>query len=463
MVHRDVTPHNVLLSFEGAVKLTDFGIAKATTSQTAPGMLKGKFAYMSPEQSKGEKVDARSDLFALGVVLWELLTGGRLFDGDSDLAVLRSVQDSLIAPPSRLNPDVPAELSDVVMKALARPLDERFQSAFELDRALANFVLRNAKSVEDTSVAIFLQHLFKEEFEAPSDAGRPDETQSDDGEFGSGETVARAPRYSRTDPTLTATPVDRTPQRGVMDDDDSDGRTTEEFGTRRSTEQMPAVRRPSRRLEPLAVQEPSVVLRESVRTLPEMSASPTRRSITQTATPQSVTVEASEATPKQSTLPRSNTPLIALLSVLIIGLLGGIGFVARRDEQAANTPVEPVAALSPKPEVIAPEVLAVPVPVPDPVPELDAGAALAVAPPEVKPPEPAKPAPVARRTGTIAVKAVPFATVTLQGKSYEVTGVKSFTVPAGTYELTLKHPRKQAKERVTVLPNQATPVTFSAD
>lgn len=88
IVHRDVTPHNVLLSFDGAVKLTDFGIAKASTTHTAPGVLKGKFAYMAPEQARGEMVDSRTDIFALGVVLWEMLTGGRLFDGDSELAVL---------------------------------------------------------------------------------------------------------------------------------------------------------------------------------------------------------------------------------------------------------------------------------------------------------------------------------------------------------------------------------------
>lgn len=170
IVHRDVTPHNVLLSFDGAVKLTDFGIAKASTTHTAPGVLKGKFAYMSPEQSRGESVDARTDVFALGVVLWEMLTGGRLFDGDSELAVLRAVQESLIAPPSRLNPDVPPELSDVVLKALARPVGDRFQSAFELERALATYVLRAAKSVEDTSVALFLQQVYRDE---PDTEDRP--------------------------------------------------------------------------------------------------------------------------------------------------------------------------------------------------------------------------------------------------------------------------------------------------
>lgn len=166
IVHRDVTPHNVLLSFDGAVKLTDFGIAKASTTHTAPGVLKGKFAYMAPEQARGEMVDSRTDIFALGVVLWEMLTGGRLFDGDSELAVLRAVQSSLIAPPSRLNPDVPNELSDIVLKALSRPPAERYQSAFEFDKALGTFVLRAARSVEDTSVSLFLQQVYADDIAA---------------------------------------------------------------------------------------------------------------------------------------------------------------------------------------------------------------------------------------------------------------------------------------------------------
>ncbi|MCY0996113.1 protein kinase [Myxococcus sp. MISCRS1] len=160
LVHRDVTPHNVLLSYDGAVKLTDFGIAKAGKKLTQPGMLKGKFAYMSPEQSRGEDVDSRTDLFALGVVLWEMLTGGRLFDGDSELAVLRAVQHSVIPPPARLNPEVPEELDAVVMRALEREPAARFQTAGELERALAQCVLRHARSVDDTDLAGFLRRLF---------------------------------------------------------------------------------------------------------------------------------------------------------------------------------------------------------------------------------------------------------------------------------------------------------------
>jgi serine/threonine protein kinase len=159
VVHRDVSPHNVLLSFDGAVKLTDFGIAKAANSNTAPGVLKGKYAYMSPEQARGEEVDARTDIFALGIVLWELLTGGRLFDGDSDMAVLRAVASSAIAPPARLNPDIPQPLSDIVMQALSRNVRERVQTASELDKALSNFLLEGPEALDTTAVGDFVQRL----------------------------------------------------------------------------------------------------------------------------------------------------------------------------------------------------------------------------------------------------------------------------------------------------------------
>ena len=163
LVHRDVTPHNVLLSFDGAVKLTDFGIAKAGSHATTSGMLKGKFAYMSPEQARGDAVDPRTDVFALGVTLWELLTGARLFEGDGDVAVLRAVQERLIVPPARLNPAVSAALDAAVMHALERELARRWPGAHELERALAEVVLAGARSLEDTDVGGFLRRMFPEE------------------------------------------------------------------------------------------------------------------------------------------------------------------------------------------------------------------------------------------------------------------------------------------------------------
>ncbi|HEY1418169.1 MAG TPA: protein kinase [Myxococcaceae bacterium] len=163
LVHRDVTPHNVLLSFDGAVKLTDFGIAKAGSHATTSGMLKGKFAYMSPEQARGVAVDPRTDVFALGITLWELLTGARLFEGEGDVAVLRAVQERLIVPPARLNPSVSAGLDAAVMRALERDLGRRWPGAHELERALAEVVLAGARSLEDTDVGGFLRRMFPEE------------------------------------------------------------------------------------------------------------------------------------------------------------------------------------------------------------------------------------------------------------------------------------------------------------
>ena len=163
LVHRDVTPHNVLLSYEGAVKLTDFGIAKDGSRLTSPGTLKGKFAYMSPEQARGDEVDARTDVFALGIVLWEMLTGARLFVSDSDVATLRAVQEGVIVPPARLNPEVRPELDAAVMRALERDRSKRFQTAQELERALRQFVLRSAESVDETDPGAFLRRLFAAE------------------------------------------------------------------------------------------------------------------------------------------------------------------------------------------------------------------------------------------------------------------------------------------------------------
>ncbi len=169
LVHRDVTPHNVLLSYEGAVKLTDFGIAKASNRASTAGMLKGKFAYMSPEQSRGEPVDARTDLFALGITLWELLTGGRLFDGDSDLAVLRAVQERDIVAPASLDPGVDPALSDTIMAALQRDPARRLQSAAELERRLLTYVISATRDPEDTDVGRFVRALFPDDAAADED------------------------------------------------------------------------------------------------------------------------------------------------------------------------------------------------------------------------------------------------------------------------------------------------------
>jgi eukaryotic-like serine/threonine-protein kinase len=170
IVHRDVTPHNILLSYEGAVKLTDFGIAKAGRRASTVGMLKGKFAYMSPEQSRGEPVDSRTDVFALGITLWELLTGHQLFDADSDIAVLRAVQERAVVVPEQFNPSVDPALGAIVMRCLERERTARFQSAQELERALNRYVIGYAERSEEIEVATWIRDLF------PAEAARTEAT-----------------------------------------------------------------------------------------------------------------------------------------------------------------------------------------------------------------------------------------------------------------------------------------------
>jgi len=138
IVHRDVSPHNVLLSWEGGVKVSDFGIAKAreATQATASTLLKGKPSYMSPEQANGEQLDGRSDLFAVGVVLWELMTGQRLFDGTSRESIAQ-VMFRPIPKPSTHRKDTPADLEAVVMRLLERDRAARFPNATAAVEALS--------------------------------------------------------------------------------------------------------------------------------------------------------------------------------------------------------------------------------------------------------------------------------------------------------------------------------------
>ena len=155
IVHRDVSPQNVLLSFEGAVKIADFGIASARLVDEEAGVLKGKFGYMSPEQARGEKVDRRSDLYSLGVILWECLAGRPLHGSLGGDALLEVVKKGHIEPPSTFVRDLPEELEAIVMKLLAPRVEDRFGSGRDLAAAIARAalvrqVLVDASSLEQT-------------------------------------------------------------------------------------------------------------------------------------------------------------------------------------------------------------------------------------------------------------------------------------------------------------------------
>lgn len=138
IIHRDISPQNVLISYDGLVKLCDFGIAKAASraTQTVAGVVKGKLGYMSPEQISGRPIDHRSDVFAASTVLWELLTGERLFGKGTDFEVLERVRDAKADPPSTLAPEVTQVLDAVVMRGLARDPDDRWETAGDMHEAL---------------------------------------------------------------------------------------------------------------------------------------------------------------------------------------------------------------------------------------------------------------------------------------------------------------------------------------
>ncbi|MGH2977322.1 MAG: Stk1 family PASTA domain-containing Ser/Thr kinase [Gaiellaceae bacterium] len=137
IVHRDIKPHNVLVDGEGRVKVTDFGIARAGTSQmTETGSIVGTAQYLSPEQARGGEIDQRSDLYSLGIVLYELLTGKTPFEGDTPVEIAMKHLSAVPKPPSELRPDIPPELDMVVLRALAKDPDDRYQSADEMEADL---------------------------------------------------------------------------------------------------------------------------------------------------------------------------------------------------------------------------------------------------------------------------------------------------------------------------------------
>jgi eukaryotic-like serine/threonine-protein kinase len=153
IVHRDVSLQNVLIGYSGAVKLSDFGIATSlqSTARTQAGVVKGNLGYMSPEQLRGEATDRRSDVFAAGICLYELLTCERLFSGATDYASVTKLRYGAVEPPSRFNREIPLSLEEMVMRALSRQPDDRFQTASAMRAALLAFMAEanNACSADD--------------------------------------------------------------------------------------------------------------------------------------------------------------------------------------------------------------------------------------------------------------------------------------------------------------------------
>ena len=450
IVHRDVTPHNVLLSFDGAVKLTDFGIAKASSNLTTPGMLKGKFAYMAPEQARGETVDGRTDLVALGLVLWELLTGGRLFEADSDVAVLRAVQDSVIVPPQRLNPLVPAELNQVVVRALSRPPPERFQTAQEMERALANFVLRNATSVEDKSVASLLARIYSEELSGPKRSAltaaaletpalhadtvrleRADDPPAGESEHASGSLPAltQAPRAT---PFLEAVPEAK-PEK--------------------------TAKQPSRKLSPVISQADRPAWPDATPDAEVSRPTPSSRVLVdEAALADEALSHSARREPLPAAAPRSRWAW-ALVVCALVGAVVATLYTLGPAKDALRAQVPPPAPAVVAPEPSPPPPAADPEGPPSPTPApVNAEAAV-----EATPVAEERPAPKPATRGVLEIIARPYAQVTLSGRSLgDVQGKKRVSLAPGTYILTFTHPKRSDSRPATVKAGRTETVEFSA-
>jgi serine/threonine protein kinase len=164
IVHRDISPPNILISKRGEVKLVDFGLAKATSQleTTDPGVVKGKFSYLSPESANGREVDRRADIFAVGILMYELLTGKRLFFGETDYQTVELVRQGKVPPIGPQNPEVSQELEEIILRALARDPDQRYAHAADLQDALAQFLFSQRLKVTSRDIEQLVQACLRE-------------------------------------------------------------------------------------------------------------------------------------------------------------------------------------------------------------------------------------------------------------------------------------------------------------
>jgi serine/threonine-protein kinase len=162
IVHRDISPSNLMVGYEGNVKIVDFGVAKADDRavQTQSGTVKGKIGYLSPEQCRGQRVDRRSDLFSLGIVMWEMLTGTRLYRRDSDFENMEAIVHELPPPPSSRRPEVPRTVDDIVLRLLAKSAADRFQTAHEVIEAIEHVSLRAGMILSASAVSRLVRDRF---------------------------------------------------------------------------------------------------------------------------------------------------------------------------------------------------------------------------------------------------------------------------------------------------------------
>jgi eukaryotic-like serine/threonine-protein kinase len=201
LVHRDISPHNILISHQGEVKVIDFGVAKIQNEmreKTRAGIIKGKFGYMSPEQAWDHPLDGRSDIFAIGICLYEMLTGCSMYGQLEDpVAMIRRVRAAEIAPPSSVRKDLEPELEQIVLKALAPDREKRYQTAMDLQRDLSAYLARKAPTLAPLDVGAFILNIAEER-----DTTVRRRLRDDEDALLSDETNPRVPVHADTQPMI---------------------------------------------------------------------------------------------------------------------------------------------------------------------------------------------------------------------------------------------------------------------
>lgn len=162
IVHRDISPHNIMLTYDGAVKVIDFGIAQ-TEQEENDGKVKGKISYFAPEYLEGKEINHTYDQFAVGLTLWELLVGRKLFDAGNEIATLKSILECVVPPPSKFNKEVPKELDEIVLKSLSRDPKSRYESMDAFNRGLVKFLFKEYPDFNPSDLATFAQEAFAED------------------------------------------------------------------------------------------------------------------------------------------------------------------------------------------------------------------------------------------------------------------------------------------------------------
>ena len=205
IVHRDISPTNILVSYEGQTEIVDFGIARAQDElREEAGILPGKASYMSPEQVRGETVDHRSDIFALGIILYELTLCQRLYRGPAD-AVMKRIVSERVQPPTAIRRDYPAALELIVMRALEKRPEDRYQTAQEMHDDLEEFLNESGLRSGNRRVAIYMNELFAPDAAAAGGQGAGDDQEALDFD-------RRAPLSMRIEPAAEPERERRTPQ-----------------------------------------------------------------------------------------------------------------------------------------------------------------------------------------------------------------------------------------------------------